>query len=118
MPGRHSGDQVHKVKQTAAPSFLYFTGNEIGALFGAWAWKTYKEANPSADFSKACMLSSTVSSMILQTMAQTEGFYFEDTLTGFKWMGNRARELQKDGHVAYLAIAAFAVFLNRRGSTG
>ena len=24
MPGRHSGDQVHKVKKIAAPSFLYF----------------------------------------------------------------------------------------------
>ena len=23
---------------------------------------------------------------------------FEDTLTGFKWMGNRARELQADGY--------------------
>ena len=24
MPGRHSGDQVHKVKKTAAPSFFIF----------------------------------------------------------------------------------------------
>ena len=24
MPGRHSGDQVHKVKKTAAPLFLFF----------------------------------------------------------------------------------------------
>ena len=24
MPGRHSGDQVHKVKKAAAPSLLYF----------------------------------------------------------------------------------------------
>ena len=24
MPGRHSGDQVHKVKKTAAPSFSFF----------------------------------------------------------------------------------------------
>jgi len=85
-------------------SWRIFTGNEIGALFGAWAWKTYKEANPTADFSKACMLSSTVSSMILQTMAQKEGFYFEDTLTGFKWMGNRARELQKEGYQVLLSF--------------
>ena len=27
MPGRHSGDQVHKVKKTAAPSFLHFTAS-------------------------------------------------------------------------------------------
>ena len=24
MPGQHSGDQVHKIKKTAAPSLLYF----------------------------------------------------------------------------------------------
>lgn len=33
------------------------------------------------------MISSTVSSMILKTMANTEGFNFVDTLTGFKWIG-------------------------------
>lgn len=43
------------------------------------------------------MLSSTVSSKILQTMAEQEGFYFEETLTGFKWMGNRAQELATEG---------------------
>ena len=32
MPGRHSGDQVHKVKKNAAPSFVYVTalGTKIG----------------------------------------------------------------------------------------
>ena len=36
MPGRHSGDQVHKVKKTAAPLFLYFTGPvaELGLVHG------------------------------------------------------------------------------------
>lgn len=33
------------------------------------------------------MLASTVSSMILKTMAKEEGFNFIETLTGFKWMG-------------------------------
>ena len=27
VPGRHSGDQVHKVKKTAAPFFLHFTAS-------------------------------------------------------------------------------------------
>lgn len=43
------------------------------------------------------MLSSTVSSKILQAMAQVEGFHWEDTLTGFKWIGNRADALIKQG---------------------
>ena len=39
------------------------------------------------------MLASTVSSVILRTMAEKENLQFEDTLTGFKWMGSRAKEL-------------------------
>jgi phosphoglucomutase/phosphopentomutase len=30
-------------------------------------------------------------------MALSEGFIFEETLTGFKWMGNRAQELRAEG---------------------
>jgi len=34
---------------------------------------------------------------MLKAMAKTEGFHFEETLTGFKWLGNVAIELQKKG---------------------
>lgn len=73
-----------------------FTGNEIGAIFGWWAWDTFVTKTPGAAKDKAAMLSSTVSSMVLKTMAEAEGFFYEDTLTGFKWMGNRARELEAE----------------------
>lgn len=43
------------------------------------------------------MLASTVSSKMLQRMAKVEGFRFEETLTGFKWLGNRAKELAAQG---------------------
>ena len=43
------------------------------------------------------MLASTVSSKLLQSMASVEGFHFEETLTGFKWMGNRSHSLLKEG---------------------
>lgn len=33
------------------------------------------------------MLASTVSSKILKSMGDAEGFNFVETLTGFKWMG-------------------------------
>mmetsp|Transcript_19360 Transcript_19360/g.28388 ORF Transcript_19360/g.28388 Transcript_19360/m.28388 type:complete len:238 (+) Transcript_19360:40-753(+) len=42
------------------------------------------------------MCASTVSSKMLSAIAQTEGFHFEDTLTGFKWIGSRASALQKE----------------------
>lgn len=31
-------------------------------------------------------------------MAEIEGFHYEDTLTGFKWIGNRAILLEKKGY--------------------
>ena len=43
------------------------------------------------------MLASTVSSKLLHSMATVEGFHFEETLTGFKWMGNRTHSLLQEG---------------------
>ncbi|KAF0769292.1 phosphoglucomutase-2 [Aphis craccivora] len=80
-----------------------FTGNELGALLGWWVIHTYKKiygkTNP-----KLVVLSSTVSSAILKSMAKIEGIKFEETLTGFKWMGNRADQLSAEG---YNVIYAF-----------
>jgi phosphomannomutase len=50
------------------------------------------------------MLASTVSSKILEKMAKMEGFEFEETLTGFKWLGNKALELEKHGTHVLLAF--------------
>ena len=50
------------------------------------------------------MLSSTVSSQILKTMADKEGFQFYETLTGFKWLGNKADELCHKGKTVLLAF--------------
>jgi phosphomannomutase len=35
---------------------------------------------------------------MLAEIARVEGFHFEDTLTGFKWIGSRAAELQSNGY--------------------
>ncbi|KZC10948.1 Glucose 1,6-bisphosphate synthase [Dufourea novaeangliae] len=74
-----------------------FTGNELGALLGWWMMHKYQVQHPDTDFSNVYMLASTVSSKILASMAKQEGFNFEETLTGFKWMGNRTVELKKTG---------------------
>lgn len=46
------------------------------------------------------MCASTVSSKMLGAIAEKEGFYFEDTLTGFKWIASRSAELRKKGYKA------------------
>lgn len=74
-----------------------FNGNEIGALLGWWSLQYFKESFAKSDLSNCYMLASTVSSKMLKTMSHKEGFNFEETLTGFKWMGNRSVELMKDG---------------------
>ncbi|XP_076177688.1 phosphoglucomutase 2 isoform X2 [Ptiloglossa arizonensis] len=74
-----------------------FSGNELGALLGWWMMHMYQVQHPDTDFSHVYMLASTVSSKILASMAKQEGFNFEETLTGFKWMGNRTVELKKAG---------------------
>jgi phosphomannomutase len=35
---------------------------------------------------------------MLAEVARVEGFHFEDTLTGFKWIGSRSSELSKSGY--------------------
>ncbi|KAI4461665.1 phosphomannomutase 45a [Holotrichia oblita] len=74
-----------------------FTGNETGALLGWWALHTY-HALPTYDPKvEVYMLASTVSSKILRTMSKIDGFKYVETLTGFKWIGNKAHEIMQ-GH--------------------
>lgn len=81
-----------------------FSGNELGALLGWWALQCFKEQNPGADTSDCYALASTVSSKILRAMGLKEGFKFEETLTGFKWMGNRSIELMAEGKTVLFAF--------------
>ena len=43
------------------------------------------------------MLSSAVSSRMIAALAKAEGFHWEETLTGFKWLCSRATELRASG---------------------
>lgn len=72
------------------------SGNELGTLLGWWKWFTWRNGNPHLDLQDVFMLYSTVSSHILQSIAQVEGFQTIETLTGFKWLGNRADQLIKE----------------------
>lgn len=44
------------------------------------------------------MVASTVSSKMLEAMAKVEGFKFVECLTGFKYIGNTALDLVKEGY--------------------
>lgn len=69
------------------------------------AFTSWKEKNQDRSALKdTYMLSSTVSSKILRAIALKEGFHFEETLTGFKWMGNRAKQLIDQGKTVLFAF--------------
>jgi phosphoglucomutase/phosphopentomutase len=92
-------DRLAVAEKQASGEWKIFNGNEIGALFGWWLWRNFTEANK-AELERnpelrkdVYMLYSTVSSHILKSIAEKEGFSCEDTLTGFKWMGNKAHDL-------------------------
>lgn len=76
------------------------TGNQLGVLLASHMLETHR---PKRQEKGLAMLASTVSSRMLAKMAAVEGFHFEETLTGFKWLGNRARDLQKAGYDALYA---------------
>ena len=80
-----------------------FTGNELGALLGHWAWRCWRKRHPTAEASRVRMVGSAVSSKFLARMAAKEGFQFVETLTGFKWMGSRSAELRQEGYEVIFA---------------
>ncbi|KAH8418392.1 hypothetical protein KR222_008472 [Zaprionus bogoriensis] len=84
--------------------YKLFSGNELGALLGWWALESYKLGTESPDLSNCVMISSTVSSKILKSMAEVEGFTHIETLTGFKWMGNKAIEQKAAGKTVLFAF--------------
>uniref|UniRef100_A0A665UL03 Phosphoglucomutase 2-like 1 n=1 Tax=Echeneis naucrates TaxID=173247 RepID=A0A665UL03_ECHNA len=89
-----------------------FTGNELAALLGWWMFLNWKESHPDpADTQNVHMLATTVSSKILQAFARIEGFHFEETLPGFKWIGNRMHELSKTGKTVIFAFEESIGFL-------
>ncbi|KAJ9648978.1 hypothetical protein H2201_002059 [Coniosporium apollinis] len=103
------------------------TGNQLGILLASHIFDTWRFLH--SEIEKLAMLASTVSSQMLAVMAKTEGFHFEETLTGFKWLGNMALKLDERGYdsrfafeeaIGYMipgvvkdkdAISAAAVFL-------
>ena len=60
-------------------------------------WSCYVNRNGTSGSENIYMLNSTVSSKMVRAMAKKEGFKYEDTMTGFKWMGNRTEQLRKMG---------------------
>jgi len=98
-------DRLGVAEKQQGGDWRIFTGNEIASIFAYWILRQMKESEGAEALLENCyMLASTVSTRMPETMARAEGFQFEETLTGFKWMGNRATQLRESGHRVLFAF--------------
>lgn len=79
-----------------------FTGDQIGAILAGWMWQTWRERHADVAPEKCVMITTAVSSKFLPALARKEGVTFEETLTGFKWIGTvAARHIANGMHFIY-----------------
>lgn len=137
------------VPEAAAPdgprAFRQLTGNQVGALLGHYLLTERPATGPRAGSgpreTNLAVIASLVSSPLLGRIAASLGVRYEETLTGFKWIANRAMDMEhegyrfvfgfeealgycvgdvvrdKDGISAALLVAELAAVLRERGET-
>jgi len=76
--------------------WIVFSGDMLGAIFASRTMELYLAAGKPIE--KLAMVASTVSSKMVEVMAKREGFRFAECLTGFKYIGNTALNLVKEGY--------------------
>jgi phosphomannomutase len=70
---------------------VQLTGNDVGCLLGHYLL----DQGPAGD--RRVVVNTIVSSPMLGAIATAHGAHWEQTLTGFKWIANRAIELEGEG---------------------
>jgi phosphomannomutase len=81
---------------TSPTRFRQLTGNEVGVLLGHYLLTERTVAR------ERIVLASIVSSPLLGHIARALGARYEETLTGFKWIANRAMEVEKADGVEFV----------------
>lgn len=97
-------DRLACCEKLANGNWKVFNGNEMGALLAWWSIQTFKELHPNFSLKDCYFIASTVSSKMLKSIAHIEGMNFVETLTGFKWMANKALELMEVGKIVLFAF--------------
>lgn len=72
------------------------SGDETGCLLAEWLLSRAPEPK------RALLLSTVVSSELIEHIAREHGATFAQTLTGFKWIASRARQLEREGGLHFL----------------
>jgi phosphomannomutase len=89
-------DRLAVAVPSHARAWRQLTGNEVGVLLGHYLLTEKPSPKPRA------VVTSIVSSPLLGRIAASLGARCEETLTGFKWIANRAMELEHEGYEVVL----------------
>ncbi|HEY4117278.1 MAG TPA: phospho-sugar mutase [Byssovorax sp.] len=84
-------DRLAVAVRDPSGKYVQLTGNQVGVLLGHYL---IDEGDKKGD---RLVLASCVSTPMLGVVAAAYGVHYEETLTGFKWIANRAMELEKEG---------------------
>ncbi|CDW56233.1 phosphoglucomutase 2 [Trichuris trichiura] len=100
-------DRFQLAEKQPSGQWYIFSGNEMGTLLTWWLWQNRKCINNKLQstliYLFMIVLQREEVDTFAKTMAEKEGFKYEETLTGFKWLANRAYELRSKGKVVLLA---------------
>ncbi|KAG8937277.1 Phosphoglucomutase-3 [Tulasnella sp. 418] len=88
-------DRFTAAERGSDGTWTQFSGDQLGTLLAAWTLLKYQASGEPIE--KLAMVASTVSSKMIGGMATREGFKFTESLTGFKYIGNTALDLQAKG---------------------
>jgi phosphomannomutase len=86
-------DRLAIVVRDAHGAYVQLSGNQVGALLGHYVLTEGAESRPPGE---RLVLASLVSSPMLGVIAAALGARYEETLTGFKWIANRAMEIERE----------------------
>ena len=85
-------DRLAIAVPSASGGYRQLTGNEVGCLLAHYLLERGSKEG------KRLVVSSLVSSPMLGAIGSAHGARWEETLTGFKWIANRAMELETEGY--------------------
>ncbi|MCA9523824.1 MAG: phospho-sugar mutase, partial [Myxococcales bacterium] len=81
-------------------TFHHFSGDEIGILLADYLIREHQATGTLPE--NALVETTIVSSGLLGKMAKKHGLVYSETLTGFKWIANRALELEAGQKATFL----------------
>ncbi|WP_437774402.1 phospho-sugar mutase [Sorangium sp. So ce1097] len=75
--------------------YVQLTGNQVGVLLGHYLLTEGSAQGGGGASERRFVLASCVSTPMLGAIAATLGVHYEETLTGFKWIANRAMDIER-----------------------